>query len=176
MFKSNAITEKYLKSKTPTVFFMIGVQGSGKSTFRKKYLNHLDVISFDEDIMARFSPIEKNYSKAYRHYENLESEDQFRISNEKLDRYMNLLKSGKSVVIDQVNLSTKAISKYFVHAPYQYNMIAIVLETNNDTLREINEKRGFKKIPVDVLERSMELTKDKIYENFSFNKVIKIKR
>lgn len=119
-----------------TLFLVVGLPGSGKSTYAKNF------------IKAYQDPIEYLSSDELRAVFGTSEEDQsvtpkvFNFIKEKVDEY---LKNGKNVLIDATNINRKDRKSYIETADkYNARKVAIVFNVPKETLIQRNIERGNK--------------------------------
>lgn len=125
----------------PTLYVMVGIPGSGKSTFAKKYLHDCKYISRDE---IRFAMI--NATDDYFSQEKHVFIDFIKLIQQNLQL-------GYDVIADATHLSTKSRKKLITAiGSIQYNLIFIVMATNFDICLERNDKReGRQRVPKEIM-------------------------
>ena len=114
------------------LYIMIGIPGSGKSTYAKKRFPNAIYVSRDE---IRFDLVSEN-------------EEYFSKENEVFTKFVNIinsnLKAGKDVVADATHLNPRSRTKLFSHLnidPTKTEIIAVVMRTPLEVCLNRNENR-----------------------------------
>ena len=123
--------EKYIDK--PEIVYLVGLPGSGKSTYIKKYLPNHVVISNDNIVEKYAKQWKTNYNAAW---EKLD----FKVVTAELQTlYNKAIKEKKNIVIDNTNMTPKARKKYD-HKDYIKN--AVVFEISDSELKNRQDKRN----------------------------------
>lgn len=134
--------------KKPILYMLIGIPGSGKSTFAKRFQNEFDTSWISRD-KIRFEMIKEN-------------EDYFRHESEVFQKFIqNIifgLRNGINVIADATHLNmtsrrklTYAIDKEFT----DYNIVYVIFDTKLETcIARNNNRTGRACVPEDTI-RSM---------------------
>jgi predicted kinase len=154
------------------LIIMSGVQGSGKTTYRKKHFKGYSVVSFDEYITEKFSG---NYNECYAQYAKLPKLDKEIIKMRIHLEFLHLLKAEKNIVVDFTNATneqrvewTKLVDKNI------YEVQLLVRDEELETLLERNKSRTGKVIPEPVIKATFERIEDsnlyieEVLDNFDF--------
>jgi len=134
----------------PTLFMLVGVPGSGKSTWRKKNTDSNMVVISSDDILEEYAQEEGiTYSKSFNKYAKQANKEMFERANK-------AFKENKSVVWDQTNLTSKSRKSKLKNVPKNYKKVAIVFDkpdekTLNDRLNSEERVQSGKHIPDHVL-------------------------
>lgn len=114
------------------LYIMIGIPGSGKSTYAKKRFPNAIYVSRDE---IRFDLVSEN-------------EEYFSRENEVFTKFVNIinssLKAGKDVIADATHLNPRSRTKLFSHLnidPTKTETIAVVMRTPLEVCLYRNENR-----------------------------------
>lgn len=126
----------------PNVYFLVGVPGSGKSTWVKNIqamtpdYAQLEVVSFDAKIMqlAEIDNI-KDYATAWQKVDKRQAEKMVQA------QFENLVSERKSFIIDMTNLSKKSRNRKLAQIPKEYTKYAVVFEIPKELMLERNEAR-----------------------------------
>ena len=159
--------------KTPVVTFMVGVSGSGKSTYTNKMLGvntNLKIFSLDE-IRIRLYKMhnpstekmsEKDlYRKAFM-WCNTNSELFTKTQN---DEFLVLLKSGVDIIVDNMNATRKSRRKYIPLAKqHGYTIRVVELVAPLKTVISRQETRTDKTVPNEVVCNTYFNTQSALYE------------
>lgn len=138
----------------PMMIMMVGLPGTGKSTFINQNFKDLNVVSTDNIIEQMASEKGITYSEAFN--------DCIKIATKKFfEQISNNVESNVSFVVDRTNLSTNSRKKILDLIPSEYNKIAIVVSLNDETehFRRLNNRPG-KIIPdhvVQTMKKSFEM-------------------
>lgn len=143
--------DKITYTTNPIAFFLIGLPGSGKSTWIKPYLesNQFDLISTDFFIDQYAKSVGKTYTDVFSEY----IKEAEKITNLYLSE---VIEGRRNLIWDQTNISVKA-RKAKIAKLDGYIKIAVVFSISEDTQlsRIANRKTETgKDIPANIL-RSM---------------------
>lgn len=135
----------------PEIIVLIGLPGSGKSTWRDKMLNqsHADyiVISSDDEIEQLAKADGTDYSSGFKKYIGKATA----ISKQKFKKAVN---NNKNIIWDQTNLTPKKRKSIISQVPDHYKKIAVAFEVTQDELDnrlKQREQDTGKHIPPDVM-------------------------
>ncbi len=138
-----------------TCYLMVGMPNVGKSTFVKKELSGLEVVSRDEELMKygkeKFGDI--SYSEIWK---NLTPVDHKIIDDMVDNRIRRLQEEGKDFVVDMTLLSKKSRKKMYDKIDKDYKIRIVNLITGFDTILKRNKERAEREgkyIPEDVLRK-----------------------
>jgi len=159
----------------PWIEVLIGVAGSGKSTYLKDRLYLPEpvpvIISRDDTLMefAHANEISGNYSEIWK---SLTDEDQSNIDKLLEDKFKKAFKNKQNMVIDMTNMSNKSQRKWTnkANAPKSYRAKATIFATsyNEVTTRlKKREQETGKSIPDFVVKNMMKGFMVPNYTNFS---------
>ncbi len=140
-----------MSSVNPQIIVLIGLPGSGKSTFINNYrLNRHGIIaSTDNIIEEKAKEMGLSYSEAFNKIDFSLIEKQMR------DQIIKAGKLRKNIIIDQTNMSNKSRQSKMNLVPSIYDRYAIVFSPDLNTLNkrlEKREKETGKKIPQNVID------------------------
>ena len=135
-------------------FIFVGFPGSGKSTFRETILlDHprAKIASSDDFIEYYARRKHKSYSEVFKYC--IDYADIY--ANMVFDNAIGL---GDSIIVDRTNMSKKSRRKWLSRLPSDYTKIAIVFDTDSQTLDEVNKSRMSinRSIPLDVFKSMAE--------------------
>ena len=132
------------------VYFMIGVPGVGKSTYRESNFSSSDykIISSD-DVIER---IARHFNVSYNEAFKCADFAQYLIDI-KLKKYIT---TGHNVVWDQTNISKKSRAKKLVLFPASYIKIALYFEAPPDIMTAKPYNRPGKIIPDTVVQNMID--------------------
>lgn len=130
----------------PTAYILVGVPGSGKSTWIKNqnWSRHCTVVSTDNYIEAVAKRLGKTYSDVFDDHMKDAIEDMLNVVTAARD-------SGKDIIWDQTSVSVKTRKKKFNMLP-GYKMVAVVFKTPDEAelSRRLSSRPG-KHIPESVV-------------------------
>lgn len=122
----------------------IGPSGAGKSTlFKKLKQENPDLVPFSFDALRHEWYDPNDYQKAWQ----AANEDKT-FFNRAQSNFMDLIKQGKSVYVDNTNLSPKS-RRFFVESAKKagYRTVAYVFNVDVDTLLQRQQTRPDKTVP-----------------------------
>lgn len=153
----------------PIIYILIGVPGSGKSTWlAKQDLTNAVIVNVDQYIDS----YAKNHGLTYSDVFADQIKNAMRLS--RLD-LRNALRAGKNIFVDQTNLTVKSRKQKLDQVPKGYIKIAVVFPAPNDKeLQRRLDSRPGKDLP-DYVMRSMKNNFTRPRRGEGFNKVITIK-
>lgn len=144
------ITLKEKRMIQPTIYFPIGVSGAGKSTYLKKLqtkIPDLQVFSLDTLRHEFYDPVD--YAKAF----SASTKDK-EFSSRANQRFIDMIATGKSIYIDNTNLTAKRRRFYLdVARKNGYKTHAILMPVDIETLVKRQLTRGDKNVPEDAVRR-----------------------
>jgi predicted kinase len=159
--KLNEIADK------PELIVMVGLPGSGKSTFIRKWYPNYVVVSSDDVIEKLAAADGKTYDEVFKQYVG-------RASGEMKTTFNNAVKNNESIVWDQTNLSKKKRRGILQQIPSHYRVVAVVFNIPDKVRAERAAQRTGKTIPDHVM-RSMEQSYDPVTKDEGFDKIIEIR-
>lgn len=137
-----------MDDRRPKAYILIGVPGSGKSTWTKKLSETVDFVhlSSDKHIERFAESIGATYSEVFLEYIKRATIDM----NAELDE---AIKNKKHIVWDQTNVS-KASRKFKIGKLSSYRVIAVEFPTPDEVeLKRRLDSRPGKFIPADAMRR-----------------------
>ena len=160
----------------PKLYMLIGVPGSGKSTWYSKFVteatkgpHNLCYISTDMiiDLVARSQG--KTYDQVF--HDNIKNAEKMMYES-----VMDAVQDGCDIVWDQTNLNRKSRAKKLIMIPDHYEKIAVYFPTPDDLDQRLANRPG-KTIPYHVMKSmlsSLEYPQhdegfDVIYDVITFN-------
>ena len=123
-----------MSSENPVVIMLVGLPGSGKTTWAKENLPHFIRISTDDHVMQKCRETGMYYQKGIQIF----YEEADRLARQALS---SAIERGENVVIDQANLTRNSREKKLANFPDTYTRIACFFDTPFDLLLERNEAR-----------------------------------
>lgn len=134
------------------VYLLIGLPGSGKSTFRSRLLRQYPeaaIISTDDEIEAYAASEGLTYTEAFPRV------DMKHIEMRALLRFGELLEPGRVVIVDRTNLRFRSREKFLRLVPSYYDTLGVIFpipeELHETRLLSRAEATG-KHIPWHVIE------------------------
>lgn len=143
---------KDVTKNTPEILVLVGVPGSGKSTWTKNHIessaNDYVVVSSDAVLDRIASERGLKYSDVYKDYIGLAT------STAKRD-FREAVESGRSIIFDQTNVSKKKRRGILQQVTKDYTKVAVVFQTEDrEVERRLKERAELtgKYIPTVVME------------------------
>ena len=141
-----------------TLYIMVGLPGSGKSTFVKNHLSHCDyVLDTDSYIEEAARSMGKTYNDVFETHIKYSTKLMWQTWDDiKKEEFEENFKGPLKVVWDQTNLTVKKRKKILDSAPSHWRKVLVWVES--DTWKEDSNRPG-KSIPHEILskmEKSME--------------------
>lgn len=129
----------------PKMWMLIGVPGSGKSTYRASLPTDAVVLSTDDQIESIAAGLGKTYTEVFRDHIAQAEKDMYQ-------RAMKAFAAGEDVIWDQTNLTAKTRAKKLIMVPDQYEKIGVYFATPDaDELQRRLDSRKGKTIPANIL-------------------------
>jgi heterogeneous nuclear ribonucleoprotein U-like protein 1 len=134
----------------PEIIVMVGLPGSGKSTWRDNFLSDKSyvIVSSDDEIEAMAAADGTDYNRGFQNYIGKATA----ISQQKFKEAVN---THKNIIWDQTNLNPKKRKGILQQVPKHYKKIAVVFEVDPDELQsrlDKREKSTGKRIPSNVMQ------------------------
>lgn len=133
----------------PTLHILIGLPGSGKSTWRAKHGGDAVVISSDDQIDAFAAAHGIGYDAAWGQVNHKD------IKRHSRDRFEAAVREGRDIVVDMTNMRAKARRSWLAGVPASYRKVAVDFQIDDKELqRRLAERaaRTGKVIPPFVVE------------------------
>ena len=162
--------ERYMKeAKNRELVVAVGLPGTGKSTYIKRKYNDYIIVSNDGIVNRLASKLGATYNQMF---DALGRDNIIQMGKKE---FVRALKSGKSIVLDNTNL-TKAIRKQYLKLAPDYKKTALVFKLSqgelNKRLKEREKKTG-KHIPADVMKK-MKKDYEEPTKAEGFDEIIKV--
>lgn len=160
------------------LYMMVGVPGSGKSTYVNGVRGRLDYQDFNEAVVLSTDKFIEASAKAENVTYNLAFHENIKLAEMQLNADLKkAIHDGKDIVWDQTNVSAKTRKAKLAKIPKHYHKIALVFCANPDIINEVNEKRKEfgRDIPAHILE-SMIKNFEMPTKEEGFNEIIVINR
>jgi predicted kinase len=140
-----------MEADSPYVIMMVGVPGSGKSTWVKNYLTlNPDVVVASTDRIIEKYAFENGTT--YNAVFNTLIKDAEKMMNEDIDR---AIQEKKNIIWDQTNLNVKTRFRKLSRFPFHYYRYAVFMETPSSVDHKYflnSAERAGKDIPENILE------------------------
>lgn len=120
----------------PVAIFLVGLTGSGKSTFRTKLPPDYVILSTDSYFERLAQERKIPYEQAFKEGNFSQAEATLKNSFEAA------IKNNQSIVLDQQNISIKSRAKRLRQIPPHYKKIAIVFNVSDEELKRRLDARG----------------------------------
>lgn len=146
----NEVEESSIDLDTaPVMFVLIGASGSGKSTLTKhliqEYDDDMEVFSLDRLRHEWYDPSETHEGYANAFTASVEDK-QFESKADAV--FSKMVKSGKNIVLDNVNASVKRRGKYIrIARQHGYAIVAYTMPISVNTILERQHTRPDKSVP-----------------------------
>jgi len=158
------------------LILMVGLPGSGKSTYIQRNLKGYKIISFDNYLTEN---IDSDYNQAWEKYQALTASEKTDIYLSIDTEFLKAVEQGKDIVVDFTNLTILERKKWFDLVDKRYTKQIIYMDTPKEIIYNRNINRVSKTIPQVVIDDMFEkleppLFKDKPYfrEKFDFLQII----
>ena len=135
----------------PTMYMLIGVPASGKSTWVEKYKADALVISSDNLIETYAADIGKTYNDVFK--------EQIKIATKiAMEHAEAAFAADQDVIWDQTNLTKKSRKSKLAMVPKHYRKTAVFFATplEEEWQRRLNSRPG-KSIPAHILDSMVEM-------------------
>ena len=133
----------------PKLTILVGLPGSGKSTWREKNITSEEVISSDDIIEKYCQEDGITYNEGFSKYAKI-------ANNEIKEKAKKALEQNKDIIWDQTNLSKKSRKlKINMAKKYGYKVVCVVFEVEDSILYTRLKNRPGKEIPDYVIKNMM---------------------
>lgn len=132
------------------ILLLIGLPGSGKSTYISKLKKKHIVVSNDAYVEKKAKQWKVNYKEAF------DRSDRDETVSSTFRAFDKAIKKGSNVIVDNTNMNKKERSYFLENAPPDYKKVAIIFDVSPKELEKrlkSREKEVGKQIPLEVLER-----------------------
>lgn len=158
----------------PKIYVLVGMVGSGKSTWVKNFLSRTDdeyvIVSSDNHIEDMSAKAGLTYDQGFQKFVGAAT------GAMKSDA-KNAFKNGKNVIWDQTNLSAKKRRGILNQVPDNYEKIAVVFSASDKDIENRLSKRSKeqgKTIPKNVVD-SMYSSYEPPQKSEGFDKILQVK-
>jgi predicted kinase len=117
---------------SPTISILVGLPGSGKSTYVQTYLKeHPEtVIASSDDLIQAYADFHsQTYSWAYPLYVR----EADRLFKNELSK---ALAEGKDIIVDRTNMTIKSRNRILANVPKKYHKIAVIFSVDEEELKK----------------------------------------
>lgn len=152
----------------PRIIFLVGAPGSGKSTWRAKYLEKnptrkVSTISSDDLIDAYAAERGLTYSQAHREI------DMNALDKQCMAALRVAVARGEDVIIDRTNMRKKPRNRFLSHVSKRYTRVSVLFAVDCEDLRvrliERQKKTG-KHVPFKVAQEMLATYQPPTLEDF----------
>lgn len=136
----------------PSLFMLVGVPGSGKSTWIKQQVFFEDIhIASTDDIITRYANDQgKTYNEVFHDYIKVAEKEMYA-------NVMEAVKLDQDIIWDQTNLNRKSRAKKLIMIPDHYRKVAVLFPTPSmEELMRRNASRPGKVIPMGVMQNMID--------------------
>jgi predicted kinase len=139
---------KVVEHLRPYVLMLVGLPGTGKSTFVAQLPSDFVVLSTDNIMECIARDLNVSYNEAFNIVGWDAAEAQY------YKEFTEATDAGKDIVIDQTNVSAKARRRKLLRVPAHYHKVAVIFTLPDDVLEErlvAREAKTGKKIPPHIM-------------------------
>lgn len=148
----------------PTLFMLIGIPASGKSTWRAKQKDAV-VISTDDKIDAYANASGKTYSEIFA--------EKIAVATRDMEQDLKLaIANNENIIWDQTNLTAASRAKKLRKIPKNYHKIAVYFPVPKDLDERLASRPG-KTIPTHIIEQMKLQLEEPTFEE-GWNQIIKV--
>lgn len=127
----------------PNLYMLIGVPGSGKSTWRSKHKSAATVASSDDYLDAVASNSGTTYNEVFK--DHIKAANDYAIQSARAG-----FERGDDVIWDQTNTSRKSRASKLAMVPDNYRKVAVFFPTPSDLKQRLASRKG-KTIPEPII-------------------------
>lgn len=127
----------------PTFYMLIGVPGSGKSTWRSKFRSSATIASSDDYLDAVAASSDKTYNDVFK--DHIKAANSYATQSAQAG-----FERGDDVIWDQTNTSRKSRAGKLAMVPKDYTKVAVFFPTPPDLKQRLASRNG-KSIPEPVI-------------------------
>jgi predicted kinase len=159
-----------MSDKHPTVYMLVGLPASGKSTYYNTHFKNLTLVSTDAHIEKHAALVGKTYGEVFK--DKIAEAEALMNKNIKT-----LVAEKKSFVWDQTNMNVKNRARKLAMIPKDYDKVAIAFEIpesvreQRDKLRVQKDGKFIPKHIIDSMRKSYE--RPTVEEGFTSVKIVK---
>jgi predicted kinase len=160
-----------IKNTQPVIFVLVGLPGSGKSTWMRNIMQggNYVVVSSDDEIEKYARDNNSTYSEVFNSYVKTATT----LMNQK---FKAAVESKSDIIWDQTNMSAKKRRTILQQVPKNYKKVAVVFQIDRQELQRRLDKRAAdegKHIPAHIID-SMERTFEMPTVGEGFNEIIRV--
>jgi tRNA uridine 5-carbamoylmethylation protein Kti12 len=129
-----------------TIFFLVGLPGSGKTYIASSFGQDFVRVSSDDYIEAKAASSNSTYSEIFA--ATIKEADSFCFQT-----FLTAISQNKNIIVDRTNISRKSRERFLKELPENYKKFACVVKCKNEKeWRNRLASRDGKHIPQNVLE------------------------
>jgi predicted kinase len=152
------------ESPRPILVVMVGLPGSGKSTFIKNNFAGYTIVSSDDIIQKKADEEGKTYTDVFKKYVGM-------ASGQMKQDFKNAVRNNENIVWDQTNLTKKKRRGILNQIPDHYYTVAVTVDPADDVRYSRMTGREGKDIPMEVI-RNMEKSYQPPSKDEGFDKIV----
>lgn len=128
-----------LEDLQPEIIVLIGLPGSGKTTWRDKMLAKSDlnyvIVSSDDEIQRMAAADDKTYDQGFEKFMG-------KATGLMKQKFRDAVNSNRSIIYDQTNMSPKKRRGILQQIPSNYRKVAVAFEVDEEELNARLNKRA----------------------------------
>jgi predicted kinase len=150
------------KTEKLSFIMLIGVPGSGKSSYRTQLPS--DAIIFSRDDLLHTLTNENHYRKAWEKQisEGLSNQ----IDQQLQASFRQAINEQRAIVIDMTNLTRKSRAEWLSYLPDSYHKQALVFIIDDQSIYQRNLSRGHKVLPENVIKEMLMKFEHPLFDEF----------